>query len=231
MRLAVRQWGDGPRAAVLIHGLMQDHRAWSGVASELVARGYRVIAVDLRGHGLSGRGEYTPELFADDLADTLPVASALAIGHSLGGLALSLAVDRLRPEKAVYSDPAWRLGGGDLSINPALFAEFKRIGKTIVRRSHPNGTEVELAADMDALRLWDESTARSLSAFRFQDYTPSRPVVPSLVLIPEQSKLVTAEMCVELRGRGFTVNTLEGAGHGMYRDNARGFLRSLDDWL
>lgn len=77
----------------------------------LGGRGYRVVAVDLRGHGLSGRaGSYTAQDHADDLAETLPRGAELALGHSLGGLTLSLAAERLAPRRAVYAEPAWYLG-------------------------------------------------------------------------------------------------------------------------
>ncbi|MFE4640954.1 alpha/beta fold hydrolase, partial [Streptomyces sp. NPDC056730] len=113
MRLHTRTWGEGDRVALLIHGIMADHRTWRRVGPALAARGLRVIAVDLRGHGATGRGDhsgdYAMELFADDLVETLPAGADVAIGHSLGGLALSLAVARLAPERAVYSDPAWFL--------------------------------------------------------------------------------------------------------------------------
>ena len=38
-------------AFVLVHGLGSNLRLWDGVRDELVARGHRVVAVDLRGHG------------------------------------------------------------------------------------------------------------------------------------------------------------------------------------
>ena len=44
MRLAVHASGDGPRTALLIHGLIDDHGTWHDVIPALVARGYRVLA-------------------------------------------------------------------------------------------------------------------------------------------------------------------------------------------
>ncbi|MFJ6722840.1 alpha/beta fold hydrolase [Streptomyces sp. NPDC091259] len=69
---------------MILHG-----RTWGDGGPALAELGYRVIAVDLRGHGVSGRGEYSPRAFADDLIETLPTGADLALGHSLGGLALS----------------------------------------------------------------------------------------------------------------------------------------------
>ncbi|GAA3272619.1 hypothetical protein GCM10010493_57940 [Streptomyces lavendulae subsp. grasserius] len=69
MQLRTQTWGEGDRLALLVHGIMSDHRTWRRVGPALAGRGYRVVAVDLRGHGASGRGEYSPELFADDLVE------------------------------------------------------------------------------------------------------------------------------------------------------------------
>lgn len=108
MMLATRVWGSGPRTAVLVHGIMTDSRTWNRVAPAVADRGYRVIAVDLRGHGASGHGEnYTPAVLAADLLETLPPAPDLAIGHSLGSAALLTALPRLRCARAIHCDPAW----------------------------------------------------------------------------------------------------------------------------
>ena len=73
-------WGDeiggardraGPRTAVLIHGIMSDSRAWHRVTGELEQRGFRVIAVDLAGHGRSPRAGATRRAWADDVVETL----------------------------------------------------------------------------------------------------------------------------------------------------------------
>ena len=55
MKLHTREWGAGHRVAVLLHGTMADSRAWWQVGPALAGRGYRVIAVDLPGHGRSPR--------------------------------------------------------------------------------------------------------------------------------------------------------------------------------
>lgn len=142
MQLHTHEWGSGDRIAVLIHGLMSDHRTWRRLGPALADRGYRVIGVDLRGHGASGRGAYAPELFADDLVDTLPAGAELALGHSLGGLALSLAAERLAPARAVYSDPTWALGQWreSLPVEPAMFKEFKRASRAMIQSFNPAGT-------------------------------------------------------------------------------------------
>jgi pimeloyl-ACP methyl ester carboxylesterase len=84
---------------VLIHGLAANVEIqWTTIRAEL-GKDYRIIALDLRGHGLSGKphesGKYGPELAEDviRLLDHLHVKKAHVVGYSLGGaVALHLAV-------------------------------------------------------------------------------------------------------------------------------------------
>lgn len=82
---------DGPEV-LLAHGGGQTRHSWSGAARDLAARGWRVVALDLRGHGdsqWSPQGDYRLERFAEDLvcvANQLGGKPAL-VGASLGGLA------------------------------------------------------------------------------------------------------------------------------------------------
>lgn len=52
-RLAYTSQGTGPRTVVLLHQLMLDKRAQWPIADSLEAGGYRVICLDLPGHGES----------------------------------------------------------------------------------------------------------------------------------------------------------------------------------
>ena len=88
--LAGRTWGDGggaPRPlAVLVHGVTSSSRTWWRVGPALAARGFRVVAVDLRGHGASPRaaaGLAAADLAAD-VAETLAQGAAAAGPGALG---------------------------------------------------------------------------------------------------------------------------------------------------
>ncbi|WP_062648383.1 alpha/beta fold hydrolase [Streptomyces maremycinicus] len=238
MRLHTQEWGTGERVAVLVHGIMSDHRTWHELVPVLTGRGYRVLAVDLRGHGASARGEYEPRLFAEDLLETLPRAPEVALGHSLGALALALAVAELRPARAVYSEPAWQLSGAHGSLDPALFTLFKRSSRALAALSRPpregepdERLEQRAAAEREALDRWDEKTALALSTHRHIDHTPEKAVVPSLVQTSDPSMLVSAEMRAELVCRGFEVRTVPDAPHAIHRDRFDAFVDSLSGWL
>lgn len=83
----------GPRQAVpliLIHGYTDSARDWALIAPFL-SRRFRLIIVDLRGHGASSKPAccYTRFDFAYDiklLLDGLHVPNAVIVGHSLGSI-------------------------------------------------------------------------------------------------------------------------------------------------
>ena len=75
---------------VLIHGWPLSHRMWEGQVNALVDAGYRCVAYDRRGFGLSGRpnGGYDYDTFASDLNDllvSLDLRDVVLAGFSMGG--------------------------------------------------------------------------------------------------------------------------------------------------
>jgi pimeloyl-ACP methyl ester carboxylesterase len=99
--LAYFDVGAGP-AVVLIHGLAANFTHWEHVAPSL-ARGHRVIGVDLPGCGLSAERPlpYTIDGYVDAivaLLDELGEREAMWVGHSLGGM-VAVAASRRWPER------------------------------------------------------------------------------------------------------------------------------------
>ncbi|MDO0929227.1 alpha/beta hydrolase [Streptomyces sp. TG1A-8] len=230
MKLHTHEWGAGDRIAVLVHGIMSDHRTWGRVAPVLAGKGYRVIGVDLRGHGASGRGEYGAEIWAEDLIETLPHAPEMVIGHSLGAMALALAVERLAPARAVYCDPAWELEGSMAAAAP-YFAHFKHVSKAVIAALNPRWEPADVEVELAALAAWDPDTAQVLPAAYAVSRMPARPVVPSLVVLADPSGLVPPHRAAELARRGFEVRTVARTGHTVYRDDHDGFMAALDGWI
>ena len=86
VRLHVREWGnaDGP-PILFIHGWSQNHLCWDKQYESALRDEFRLVAFDLRGHGMSeappGPGPYTDDrLWADDLAAIIEPAGPRARG-------------------------------------------------------------------------------------------------------------------------------------------------------
>jgi pyruvate dehydrogenase E2 component (dihydrolipoyllysine-residue acetyltransferase) len=80
---------------LLVHGYGGDRNSWLFLQEPMAAK-YRVYALDLPGHGTSGKdvGDGTLDVLADAVAgvlDALGAARAHLVGHSMGG-AVALAV-------------------------------------------------------------------------------------------------------------------------------------------
>ena len=108
--------GDGP-PLLLIHGLGSSCRDWEKQV-EPFAKEYRIITLDLRGHGLSGKppGPYSIRMFAEDtvaLIRKLNIAPLHVVGISMGGMvAFELGVrfpELLRSMVIVNSYPETRV--------------------------------------------------------------------------------------------------------------------------
>lgn len=99
-RIAYCEYGDGPRALVLTHGLLMDRRMYTKLAPTIAARGNRVITVDMLGHGASDQPydmtAYSMQQYGRDLIallDHLGLPQAVIGGTSLGAnVALEAAV-------------------------------------------------------------------------------------------------------------------------------------------
>ncbi|MGW0532320.1 alpha/beta fold hydrolase [Streptomyces sp. NPDC003032] len=97
IRLAADVWGkESSPPLVLLHGGGQTRHAWDRSGPRLAARGWQVIAPDLRGHGTSQwspDGGYDLDLFAGDVRALVTELGEppLLVGASLGGLSALLA--------------------------------------------------------------------------------------------------------------------------------------------
>ncbi len=89
--IAVWIAGSGP-TIVLVHGLTASHHDWGPMARHLIDAGYRLVAVDQRGHGNSTAGTkgYGSRQLGTDLGDVftaLDLHAVCLVGHSMGAMA------------------------------------------------------------------------------------------------------------------------------------------------
>jgi pimeloyl-ACP methyl ester carboxylesterase len=119
-RIHFLDWGGhGDVGVLLIHGLSNTAWTWAPVARRLMAD-RRVVAMDLRGHGLSDAPTeaYGPDLLAEDVVAVAEGSGLLAtgardlvvlVGHGFGAIVAAWAAVALGPRCAalVLVDGGW----------------------------------------------------------------------------------------------------------------------------
>lgn len=97
---------DGPARlpVIAIHGLTRNSADFEVIAALIAQSGRRVLAVDVRGRGLSDRAPdpmtYTPDVYARDvvaLMEQAGVEKAVFLGTSMGGL-ITMALTAVKPK-------------------------------------------------------------------------------------------------------------------------------------
>jgi pimeloyl-ACP methyl ester carboxylesterase len=102
--IAYTDTGTGDGALVFVHCWSCDRSYWEAQVEDL-ARDYRVVTVDLAGHGDSGadRKDWTIEAFGHDVeavVNALKLRTVVLIGHSMGGFVVIEAA-RLLPGRVI----------------------------------------------------------------------------------------------------------------------------------
>ncbi len=223
MRLHVREWGAGQRWALLIHGVSADSLGWAAFAEQLVGRGWRVVAPDLRGHGESPRGHYSLAEMAEDVVESVLAGPDLALGHSLGGAVLTLALDRLLPGAIVHADPAWKI-----DMSPEQVAAGRQALTTFTRDQwrafNPRWSEGAIDAMLEGIRRWDMDAFAADMQGEQPDLRPvDPPAVPSLLLLSAGAEVAVPP--------GYDVVRLAGVSHTMFWDDPELCATAVLDWL
>ena len=100
VQLRYVDWGDSGPLMLLLHGDMRTARSWDAVARDLCDQ-FHVLSLDSRGHGDSDwpTTGYNFAERAKDLeafCDALNLRKVLGVGHSTGGVVMSLLADTRR---------------------------------------------------------------------------------------------------------------------------------------
>ena len=155
--------GKGDVTLVFVHGWSCDSRYWSRQVP-FFSKGYRVVTIDLAGHGHSGCGrkDYTVASFGGDVkavVERLKAKKVILIGHSMGGEIIAAAaarmpdrvlgligVDTLQNVESRYTEEEMRK-----FVQP-FEEDFAKQAGEFVRGMFPKGADARLvdwiAADM-----------------------------------------------------------------------------------
>jgi lipase len=176
MQLHLHEWGDrdAPQL-VCLHGVSAHGRRFRRLAEERLARHFRVLAPDLRGHGRSGWDPpWNISTHVGDILETISAAgveSADWVGHSFGGrLVLELCVKSPeRVSRAALLDPAIDLlphVGLDFAEDAGLDESFETVDEAIERRL-ATGAPTPRAALEEEMREHLELSADARLRYRY----------------------------------------------------------------
>ncbi|WP_404433776.1 alpha/beta hydrolase [Microbacterium lacus] len=239
-------WGSvsSPRRALLVHGLGSNGALMWRFGTALADDGWRVDAVDLRGHGTAPRAlDYSIAAYAADLAETVPDHSGAwdtVIGHSLGGAA-STVVAAINPgwtRRLILIDPAIHLAPRDRNIvQGSQTRSFADPTANAVRAEHPtwheNDIELKALSARQASRWAVEQTTIQNPAWDERD-AARRLVTPTHIVAsdPEVYSIFTGDLATAvLTNPAITMSVVTGAGHSPHRDKPDDTLAQVRDAL
>src|SRR5262245_56490618 len=127
IQLHSSSYGKGPKTVILVHGWTCDETSWREQITAL-SKDYRVITLDLPGHGKSGSpkdGVFSMELFAravEAVRNEAKAEKVVLAGHSMG-TPVVVQYARMFPQHTsalVFVDGLVRIGAG---VGPAPNAQ------------------------------------------------------------------------------------------------------------
>ena len=232
---------------VLVHGFTGSiERSWidTGVLPDL-ARDYRVIAFDLRGHGKSDK-PHDPMAYEDlavdviRLMDHLKLQQAHAVGYSLGGIILAklLTTHPARFTSAVLGGAAYRRSqseDADRETEAAAREIEAGIYRALVVSTAPTD---EPPPDEDAIRrrsreisrdsdlLAHAALMRARRALLVTDAEIAAVRLPALAVVGSADPAAPRVKAMQKRWPGLEVEVVDGAAHPTV--HARGLPRSRE---
>lgn len=224
--------GSGDKTAVLLHGLMGSAESWWRVIPILVGNGYRVIALDLPGHGLSPRDSHlSVATAAASVVETLdhlgPHSPIHAIGHSYG--ATVLAATGLDADVTVYVDsPLSFAGGGDPVQLAARYESDRsqRQDQAWLRSSRPFYAATDAEVEARAATRFDPVTSASISSGDDVKLIPAR---GSILVHADPSDWVADEDRRKFAEQGVSVRSIPGAAHSIWYSHLAEFIASIPE--
>jgi 3-oxoadipate enol-lactonase len=241
----------GPRGAsavVLLHSLGTDHHMWSAQIDAL-ARSYRVLAPDSRGHGQSGWSEpLTADSWVSDVVRVLDhagVSEAVLVGVSMGGIqALACALScRVRVRALVIADSFAQLpteaandkvatlGGLARTDGMAALADYYVDATFTVAPLPAGAADVRRAiAGMPAAAY--AASAATCFGVALEDRLPAV-TCPALVLWGEHDSRAPRELSDRIATAipGASLAVIPAAGHLSNIENAPVFTRLTEEFL
>ncbi|MCQ9129529.1 MULTISPECIES: alpha/beta hydrolase [Streptomyces] len=207
--------GSGP-LIVLAHGMGDSRAAYRAVVPQLVAAGYRVAAVDLRGCGESGAdwADWSRTAIAGDLLAVVRHLGgpAVLVGHSVSGGAATIAAAR---------EPS--LITAVVELAPFTRKQSPRLGDLRVKRFRQGILRLLGTSAFGSVRLWRSYLGVAYPGVRPADWSERLALFESRLREPGRMKA--------MQGMGRSAPTDAGAQLGAVRCPVLVVMGTLDpDW-
>jgi esterase len=254
-RIHYLDWGTSDKPAfIMLHGISRSGHSYDHIAPEFVGQ-YRVIAMDLRGHGdsdWSPTGAYLVEDFVKDLhalVTQLNLRNVVLTGCSMGGRVVQvyagLHPDRVskvivqdvgpeRPEEVTrgLTTRIQRETEGWAS-EEELFASLRRNPTRVAERIHRGWVTHDTKRLPNGRIAWkyDPNVTKGLGPIELWDYI-RKIKAPTLYIVGGRSTLVPRETQAQLRALPtIEVVTIPDAGHYPHEDTPELFLAVVKAFL
>jgi 3-oxoadipate enol-lactonase len=238
---------------LFIHGFPFDKWMWEKQVDSLKEE-YRVIAYDVRGHGLSGAGtdSFTIPLFAEDLfrfMDALHIEKAFVCGLSMGGY-IALQAMQQQPERiaalmlcntqcqADSDETKKKRMDAIASIQEKGLEEYARssVAKLFSKVSLTARTKDCAFIENTILHTHIETICNTLMALAARKETCSslhQIHVPVLIIAGEEDQVIALESVKQMHEHtpSSTLHIMDSVGHLSNIENPVGFNQYLSRFL
>jgi pimeloyl-ACP methyl ester carboxylesterase len=240
--------GKGETALVFIHGWCGDRSFWKDQLDAFADR-YRVVAIDLGGHGASGRdrADWTVESMADDVEavlKALDLKRAILVGHSMGG-PISLLVAKRMPDRVMAVVGVDTLHNVEFKwpeeqskqILAAMEADFEKLTRDFMKGMVPESTDPALVKSLiDKVLTADRKMAigvmRSMTGFDTKAALAGAKVpVRCINAAPGLPFAMPTAVDVNRKHGDFDVVLIDGVGHFPMLEKPKEFNEKLAEVL
>lgn len=236
--------GTGPSTLIFIHGWTCDSSSWA-MQVPAFAKQYRVITLDLPGHGKSASpkdGKFSMDLFARAVEAVRAEAKAervVLVGHSMGAPVIRQYV-RLYPEHVaglVAVDGPLDMRGfppaGFKQQPPTVGAQGRKVREAMIRRMFIPQTPQPLQRQILSMMLAaPDATAIGAIAAMFDPSLKSNDVInaPALSVVAGTAQLPNAETTKEVLPNHEWAR-VAGTGHFLMMEKPDAFNKLLTAFL
>ena len=249
----VETGNSGGRPLLFIHGFSQCWLAWSRQINSALAGDYRIVAMDLRGHGLSDKprdGYDDSKLWADDVnavIQSLNLDHPLLCGWSYGSLVILDYIRHYTEEQiggSHFVGAITKLGSDEamsvitpefLSLAPGFFSND--VGESVRSLESLLGlcfTQQPTAEELYLMLGWNLSVPPYVRQALFSRSFDNDDILPKIgkpVLITHgESDAIVSPVAADQHKAGIShaqLHMMASAGHAPFWDDAAGFNERL----